>query len=177
MAALVRGMPSAKGRAALSALFVFHFTMVVAYVWPWPDQVEVLEPISDPWLEVPNLRQKWNMFRNPGRWDSFMDHRGVLADGTEIDVLPSNEPPDGAFLRLRYARSTKAQNIVAYEKEPTRYRQHYAAWVCRQAPEEVVAVRLVKRRVKHRTMTQWVRNPQAERKVTEALLIEVECTR
>lgn len=168
---------SAKLRAALSVLFVFHLAMVVAYVWPWPEQVEVLEPISDHWLEVPNLRQKWNMFRNPGRSDSFMDHRGVLADGSEIEVLPSNEPPEGQFLRLRYARSVKAQNIVAYEKEPTRYRQHYAAWVCRQAPDEVVAVRLVKRRVKHLTMRDWVNKLDKERKVTETLLIEVPCTR
>lgn len=164
-------------RAALSVLFAFHLSMVVAYVWPWPEQVEFIEPISDPWVETPNLRQKWNMFRNPGRWDSFLEHRGVLADGTEVTVLPSNEPPDGDFLKLRYARTVKAQNIVAYEKEPTRYRQHYAAWVCAQADEEVLAVRLVKKRVKHRKMREWLRNPNSERKVTETLLLEVECTR
>ncbi len=94
-------------------LFVFHLGMVVAYICPWPEQTRLIQPISIQWVEVTNLDQHWNMFRNPARWDGDIVHTGVLEDGSEIDLQPST--------------SAETRDTVAGEREPTRYRQHYAA--------------------------------------------------
>jgi hypothetical protein len=163
-------------RSVLSVCFVLHLAAVVVYVWPWTEQLTGVRAVVTPYLHVLQLRQKWNMFRKPQTWDKFLVHEGIRADGTVIEVLPQNTAPTEPFFKVIYDRRVKAHFLVAYEKtDPKVFTPDYADWVCRQAPDDVVSIRLQKRAVKHLSPKQWRRSPDRERRELVYLVWEQDC--
>lgn len=161
-------------RRALSLWFVFHLVMVVNYVWLDEGQKKWLRPLSKPYVEALQLTQKWNMFRNPARWDRFLEAEGVAADGTVTALPISREPPAEPFLRLRYDRTVKIHNIIAYEDaDGARYRDGYARWLCREGGFAAVRLHLVE--VKHWEMGDFDADGPPPRERRRRPLTEVTC--
>lgn len=163
-------------RALLSLLFVFHLTMVSVYVWPDVAWQPPGQQLAKTWIRTLNLRQSWNMFRNPSKWNRFLDHEGLRADGTVVVVVPNREPPPGAFLRMTYERELKLQhNIASGAKAYPSAMGEYVDWVCRQAPEDVVGLRLVKRSERHLSPREWQEQPDKERQQRHSTIWEGPC--
>lgn len=162
-------------RGALTLLFTLHIVLVCAYVSPWPEHTLGLNELATKTLPRVGLRQKWNMFRKPNKWDKLLIHEGLRADGSTVELMPSNAAPEGWFVRWGYDRMTKTHNIVAFEKEPKQFTPEYADWLCRNAPDDVVGVRLTKRAVKHRSRKQWAKEPPPEMPVKDTVVWEQAC--
>ncbi len=166
---------SPRARALLSVWFVAHVLLVVNYVLPW-QEVRVLDPLSKPYVHALLLKQEWNMFRKPSRWNKFLVHEGLRSDGSVFELEPQRTKPDEPFFRVVYDRRTKVHFVVAFEKEGQEiFRPDYAEHLCREHPE-AQRVRLIKRSVKHLSAKQWRRDPDRVR--TEALkpLVDLDCS-
>lgn len=164
---------SPRARRWLSIWFVFHLVCVVNYVWIEEAHKRWLRPISKPYVEWLQLTQKWNMFRNPGRADVFIEAEGVTADGAVVPLPISHEPPAGPFWNMRYDRTVKIHNIIAYEDEDGRYRAHYARSLCVTGP--YTRIHLFLKTVAHLSPAQMRTDPTSPRTTTRAQVEDVAC--
>ena len=51
----------------------------------------------------------------------------------------------------------------------------YSDWLCRNAPLEVVSVRLTKRAVKHRSRKQWAQQDRLPQEIRDTVVWEQPC--
>ena len=156
-------------------LAVLHLLALVDTVWPDGDTQLTRLPWTRPWTQTAQLGQRWNMFKALGPRGAFLRSEGLTAQGERITLVPSNEPPEGWFLRLRYDRRVKVASTVTKETPTGAYTEDYAAWLCRQAPPEVVAVQVWRERIKRPTMAQQRGHPDAPLTRTDELLLERPC--
>ncbi|MCB9760682.1 MAG: hypothetical protein H6739_12640 [Alphaproteobacteria bacterium] len=167
---------SPTARLLFSFALVLHLVLVADHVFENLTGGPLL-PISDPWVEGVQLRQSWNMFRKPWRWDTWLVAEGITADRQSRILVESNRPPDGPFLRASYDRMKKLQNhLVTQGAKNDRYRELFADWLCRQHPD-VVTVRLSKHKFKHLTPDEALQQPPPAPEQRFELLYETECPR
>jgi hypothetical protein len=167
--------PSPRARALLSVWFVVHVLMVVNYVLPW-EEARLLDPVSKPYVHALLLKQEWNMFRAPSRWNKFLVHEGVRADGSVFELEPQRTKPETPFFKLVYDRRTKVHFVVAFERAGKEiFRPDYAAYLCREHPE-AERVLLTKRSVKHLKPRQWRKDPDQERTEVLKPVFDLDCS-
>lgn len=162
-------------RRLLSVLAVLHGLALVDQVWPDGDTERTRLPWTRPWVQLAQLGQRWNMFKALGPRGAYLRSEGLDAQGQARVLLPSNAPPEGPFLRLRYSRMVKVASTVTKESPTGGYSRAYAAWLCRQAPPEVVAVRLVRERLRRPTLAEHRGHPDAPTTRTDELILERPC--
>lgn len=159
----------------MTALFFLHFAAVIAYVVPWPDDHDGAYQLSKTYIQPLMLRQKWNMFRKPNKWDKLLVHEGQTAQGDWVELVPTNAAPEGWFVRMGYARMTKVHNVVAFEGERKQFTPDYADWLCRTADPAVTSIRLTKRAVKHRSRREWAQDPRPPQEIRDKVVWEQPC--
>lgn len=164
-------------RALLSAFAIAHLTLVALYVAPFDEVRDPTLVVSEPYLTTLRHTQKWNMFKKPSKWLTELEADGVRADGTTVPLLESTNKPDAFFLNMGYSRLIKVRhNVVSGRESSHRFREPFARWLCAESPDDVVAVRLTKHRIKHPTRGARLRGEADERKETRVVLLELECS-
>ena len=162
-------------RGLMTVLFALHFAAVVAYIAPWPDEVDGAYQLSKHYIQPLMLRQKWNMFRKPNKWDKLLVHEGQTRSGEWVELMPTNAAPEEWFVRWSYSRMTKVHNVVAFEGDTKQFTPDYADWLCRNAPLDVVSLRLTKRAVKHRSRKQWAQQDRPAQEIRDTVVWEQPC--
>ena len=163
------------GRGLLSLTLSLMLLIVVDYVAPDGDSATTRIPGGGAVLSWLHLKQRWNMFNDPGPRGAFVESLGLTADGRTLTLVPSMEPPDGPFLRLGYDRMLKVHNTLGNEKPNSKLSRRYARWLCAQSAEPLVSAQVVKVQLKRPTMAEWRGNPDAVTEKTRLLLAEVSC--
>lgn len=130
-----------------SALATAWFLTLIAYVFPW-DELDAKRPEPVTFVvQHAQMYQSWRMFRSPSKWDRFLVHEGLGADGEWAEIVPDTRPPDGSFLITDYGRWRKVQFAMSAD---SKYLPGYADWVCEQS--EVSAIRLSHLKRRKRTV-------------------------
>lgn len=157
-------------RAAGSALATGWFVLICAYCAPW-DAVGWTRPDAvSTTVQALGMNQSWRMFRKPGHWNRFLIHEGLTETGEVVPLIQDTRPPEGAFLVTDYGRWRKVQYSMTAS---SKYLPGYADWVCRQAPDDVVSIRLTvlkTRKLKPKTARSGV-----DRDRKEQVLLEQAC--
>jgi hypothetical protein len=159
----------------MTVLFALHFAAVVAYIAPWPDGMDGAYQVSKHYIHPLMLLQKWNIFLKPNKWDKLLVHEGQTTSGEWVELVPTNAAPEGWFVRWGYSRMTKVHNVVAFEGDDKHFTLDYADWLCRNAPDDVVALRLTKRAVKHRSRKQWAKADRPPQRIKDKVVWEQSC--
>ena len=163
------------GRGLLSFALGLLLLIVVDYVAPDGDTAATRVPGGGEVLGWLHLKQRWNMFNDPGPRGAFVESLGLTADGRTLHLIPSMEPPEGPFLRLSYDRMLKVHNSLGNEKPGSTLSRRYARWLCGQSAEPLVSAQVVKVKLKRPTMAEWRGHPDAVTEKTRVLLAEVSC--
>ncbi len=163
------------GRGLLSFTLSLMLLIVVDYVAPDGDSATTRVPGGGAVLSWLHLKQRWNMFSDPGPRGAFVESLGLTADGRTSHIIPSMEPPEGPFLRLSYDRMLKIHNALGNERPGSKFTRRYARWLCTQSAEPLVSAQVVKVTLKRPTMAQWRGDPDAVTEKTRSLLAEASC--
>lgn len=96
------------------------------------------QPLHDGIQEL-ELWQKWDMFSpKPLDHDVYLDGRGQLADGTEVDVVRGDRGDGGGPLvppvtpRFFFTRWTKYINNIVYEGDNSPWTLEFGRFICRR---------------------------------------------
>lgn len=163
-------MSQAQRRAVGSALATGWFLLICAYCAPW-DAAGLKRPKAvTTVVQALGMNQSWRMFRKPGLWNRFLIHEGLTDAGEVIPLVQDTRPPEGPFLVTDYGRWRKVQYSLTAD---SKYLDGYADWVCRQAPDDVVSIRLTV--LKTRKHTRKTARSGAERARKEEVLVERPC--
>jgi hypothetical protein len=171
----VRAPQTPIGRGLLSFTLSLMLLIVVDYVVPDGDTAATRIPGGGEVLSWLHLKQRWNMFSDPGPRGAFVESLGLTADGRTVHIVQSMEPPEGPFLRLGYDRMLKVHNALGHEKPGSKLSRRYARWLCTQSAEPLASAQVVKVALKRPTMAQWRGDPNAVTEKTRVLLAEVSC--
>jgi hypothetical protein len=159
-----------KLKALGGGLALLWFLTLCVYCFPW-EKLDMDKPSAvNSFLRVTQMQQSWRMFRKPGTWNRFLIHEGITARG-EIELVdPDTRPPAEPFSGTDYGRWRKVQYGL---KSDSKHLNSYADWVCSQASDQVVSIRL--RSLRTKKLTTETAQSGAERKRKESILIEQDC--
>lgn len=146
------------------------FLTLCAYCFPW-EKLDMKRPSAvSSVLRVTQMQQTWRMFRKPGTWNRFLINEGITASGQVVLVVPDTRPPAEPFFVTDYGRWRKVQYGMAADSKTL---NGYADWVCSQASDQVVSIRL--RVIRTKKLTPKSAKSGAEREQKSTILIEQDC--
>jgi len=161
---------SPRRRTLLSVWLAAH--VIVVGLWLIPAKVTPgLHKLLGPYMRTLHIRQSWAMFGNPGTPDYFLVTEGLDAQGEVVWGL-ADDVPDG-HIRTRWDPLRKARRRLS-KKSPERA-DAWMQWACRQAPPQVVGVRMVRVNQTYPSLDEYQQGAMGAQSETRKELRSLQC--